>query len=478
MDNGLYGASGRFEKVPLINLHVWARCPEAEATDWMAERVVGGTYVPSYPVGPVAHTADRIGRLYVITEPDGGLWKEASLYLYERTVELGKHSTAANIAGALVDFRNFLLDGGKDFRNFNGPKFERPTYYYKAHLKQQIRQGVIRKRTANRKISAVVGMYRWMAETRGFKPEQDMWISRVRSVTYLDRYGFAQHKLVVCTDLTFKVSAEINPGGYIEDGGKLYPITKENQDLLITALKNLENTEMLLIHIVALVTGMRMQSCLTIRNSDIYKGEITDDTRLIGIRIGEGAQADAKGGKTQTVLMPAWLHQQLAIYLSSVRYQTRVKNSKITNSEQQLVFLTKSGNPYYIPEKEAELYGFSAEAGSAIRQFKTKVNKELARMGKQFQYRMHDLRATFGMNLMDEHMKLLEAGKMNQLELLDMVKNRLNHSSVLVTMGYLKYRENNALISSAQSGYENHLRDIIKNENDRIKSLQTENPRS
>ncbi|MEB0024794.1 site-specific integrase [Pseudomonas sp. MH9.2] len=453
----------RFEKICLTNVRVWARAQANDkAIDWLDGEDSGEIRVPPYAITSVPFSPESIPRAYVMLKPDGSLWKEGTLYLYERALQQGtKSTTASNIAGDLAHFMNAMRDSNKDFLDFEGPSFRRPTYRYKITLQNSIKRGELSRLTANRKISSMIGLYRWLTETRNFKPQQSMWTSKIRNISYEDRFGFRHTKAQLCTDLTFKNAQSISTGEYIEDGGKLYPISRDNQTSLMKALVNLDNPEMLLVHVIALVTGMRIQSILTLRHHSI-KQNLTekDDKTLTGLKIGMGSSVEAKGQKAQTVLIPGWLHNQLSIYINSERYKERMMKSRIKGLDGQYLFTTRTGRPYYIAEEDKELYDYSSEAGSAIRFFKTRIKEELKRMGEHFNFRFHDLRATFGMNLIEDYLANPN-NNINQLALIDLVKSRLNQNSIVVTMRYLKFRETHSLVAQAQSEFEDHLRDIV-----------------
>lgn len=469
---------GIYHKVSLTNVKLWQPCVEEDAMDWVGGIDNVGDGIEPYPVKALPYQQPFIGRIYIIVQPDGSIWREGSLYLLERVTELGtKASTASNIAGDLANFMNEMLAGNRNYLDFSGPSFMRPTYYYKSTLKTAITKGLIKRKTANRKINSMIGLYRWKTECRSFKPQEEMWKSKIKNTYYTDRHGFSQVKPIICTDLTFKITADISSGNYIEDGGKLYPISRENQRILIETLIRLENPEMLLIYVVALTTGMRIQSILTLRSHCIRQdvGGEYDENRfaLYGIAIGQGTLVESKNQTPQTVLMPAWVHHKLTIYLNSERYKGRTMKSAVDLTQNQYLFLTRTGKPYYVAEEDQELFGFTNEKGSAIRKFATYIKNEMKYLTKGFEFRFHDLRATFGMNLIEDNMKKDKEAKLNQLELLDLVKNRLNHSSIEVTMRYLRFRESQSLIADAQSDFEAHLEGVITTEMIRHEEIRT-----
>ncbi|SEE24820.1 site-specific integrase [Pseudomonas migulae] len=461
--------SGRYHKVALKNVQIWEPCSEEDSTEWLPPIDKNTPFSKGYPIRRKPLFPPSIDRLHVIVQPDGALWLEGCLYLFWcNYVKALKHSTIANTAGDLSDFMNKLLDGERDYNDFSGLKVHRPTYYYKSELKLEIARGSLKRKPANRKISNTVGFYNWKLEERDFKPEEEMWKPVVKHRRYTDIHGVSQIKEIHTTDLSFKNAESISTGRFLRDGGKLFPIDRKNQDNLIKALTDLENPEMLLAHIVSLTTGARIQSNLTLRHNSIQPGVGAEDDpakyALYYIKMGEGTPVDTKNSKPQSVGMPAWVHHLLYVYINSDRHKARCAKSPITDDGGQYVFLTRSGRPYYIADADRKLFNFSAEAGSAIRQFANKIKERLNEMNAYFSYSFHDLRATFGMNLLEDYMKQVKDGKMNQIELLSLLQRRLNHEDINTTLAYLRYREEHPQLAQAQDEFEIHLETLIRKE--------------
>lgn len=486
-------SNGFYAKVKLKNVKLWQPCAPDQAMDWVGGISEDGQGIEPYPVERIPYQKATINTLYVILHPDGSIWRDGSLYLYYLSAERGRSAeTIENIAGDLCHFMNEIMKGGRDYLNFEGEEFSRPTYYYQSVMKRAILRrtrssttesgpkgepGKLRRRTANRKTTSMIGFYRWLVSTGRFRPQQDMWQSSTKYIRYTDRHGFTQTKEVISTDLTFRVTREISAEGYIEDGGKLYPISRDNQRALIDSLVRLQNPEMLLIYTVALTTGMRMQSILTLRFSSIRQdvGSPDDENReaLYGIEIGGQTKVEAKGNKSEKVLMPAWMHYRLTIYLNSKRYKERAMKSPIDDAVDDYVFLTRTGKPYYVAEEDSELFDYSNERGSAIRQFNQRIHKELKKLFQEFKFQFHDLRATFGMNLIEDYMKNHKEVEICQNALLDLVRGRLNHSSIEVSLRYLRFRADHPLIAHAQSEFESHLEGVITEAMDRHEGIRS-----
>ncbi len=455
---------GIFKKVLLKNVCLWKRCTPQESKINSAEalgEIKPGLPNTDYPIQAIVPATPNLIQHHVIVGPDGSLWREGTVYLYNRAVIEGSSPiTTANTAGDLCDIANVMLSARKNIWDFSGPKSKRPTYYYKSVLKKRIMEGAIGIPTANRKLSNMIGFYRSATE-RGFKPEQEMWKTVNRSVRYRDRYGFTHSKEVISTDLPFR-KAQYSPnhpgGNFIIDGGKLFPIEKKNQESLLEALYESENYEMCLSHLVALTGGPRIQTVFTMRQSCIKMDASPYGNELITFTAGTGTLVDTKGGKIEYISLPEWIHYLLAEYLKSKRYKDRQSLSIIGTTQDQYVFLTESGKPYYVSIKDRALFK-SVESGSAIRKFKKDtLQKILLKNNKYFDFRFHDLRASFGMNLFEDHKAL----GMSELAILDLIKTRLNHGSIEVTQRYLKYRPTREESERAQSEYENHIRLIVE----------------
>ncbi|WP_161796212.1 site-specific integrase, partial [Pseudomonas amygdali] len=370
----------------------------------------------------------------------------------------------------------------KDHNDFRGAKYERPTYLYKSELKLEIARGKIKRKVANRKISSMTGYYSWKVTERKFKPDEEMWKTKITPRRYTDNVGNTQIKEVLTNDLTFTNNESISTGRFIRDGGKLYPIERPDQKFLIQALMTLNNPEMLLAHIVSLTSGTRLQSTLTLRHGDMAPGvggnSDPNKYTLHYIEMGEGTIVETKGNKHQFVAVPAWVHNILNTYINSQRHKDRAMKSPIRDNSKQYVFLTRTGRPYYVAAADQHLFDYSAEAGSALRQFIRKVHLKLAELGASFTYRFHDLRATFGMNFLEDLTADVANGKMNQIELFDKLKHRLNHEDVTVTMAYLRYRDEHPKIAQVQMDFEIHLEELIRtrmssHEKSRASNLQT-----
>ena len=406
---------------------------------------------------------DKIQGMKIVLQPDGTPWVEGNLYLFWRAKEYPKLSpeTLGAEAANLKEFMNVMLDHNLDYLDFRGREFERPTYRFKAHFKLDIARKKIDAGSVNNKIRAVIRLYRWLMRYRNFIPAKPPWKERIVYISNLDRHGIARSREIITTDLTFPKNKE-ESSDFIYDGGKLRPLDKFEQDAVIKALLLANNIEMLLLFILALFSGTRIQTALTIRIGDVIEAS-ADDTATYSISAGIDTLVDTKYGKKQKIQIPGWVHHRLFTYLQSERYQKRKAKALERDESEQYVFLSRTGKPLYVSHLDKDKYK-SHEKGSTVRKFiKDTLTSLLKAHGHNFTFSFHDLRASFGMNLVDERRELLVQGKIGYLELIDYVAKRLHHSNRKTTMSYLDYRRVNEMVHEADTDYQRHIMSLVEN---------------
>ena len=168
-----------------------------------------------------------------------------------------------------------------------------------------------------------------------------------------------------------------------------------------------------------------------------------DDT--YSIRIGGKSIIDTKGGYEHNLKVPAWLIKDIDQYLNSESWKKRASQSIYKIEDKNYVFLTKHGNPYYTSIKEIEdrnlqLFSkeikFSIHKGNAARQALTKLIDLMHKNKEDIKtFTLHDLRATFGVNL------LLSASKhVNDIDkILPYIQSRMGHRNIMSTIHYVRY---------------------------------------
>ena len=403
----------------------------------------------------------------LLINSDGSLWKYGNLYLLSKLKSYNEPSskTLDSIASDLKNFKEWCEKERIDY--LSAPrKVLRPTYMYRSNLQQLLKDGKISVNTVKRRIGSVIGFYRYLIDVEHIQFKFPLWENGITSIVYKDKQGFSQSKQVNTTDVG-KVVAVSNPDLFdeaIEDGGRLHPLTQDTQKVLMKTLKNIGNTEMTLGFLIALTTGARMQTVFTLRRKHFSKNSHEDD-KEIRVQVGYGTHCDTKFQKSHTLIFPKWVYEKVKIYLSSPRAIKRLDKAKhiFDGYELQYIFLNRSGTPYYASSDDEyrKLYRDSPN-GNAVRQFiHTTLKKELYKEGFKLDFSFHDLRASFGMNLLDKLMYMVETKELKLSHALMHVKERMGHSSLLTTERYLTFRNKNKIKEQAQDDYEQYLIELL-----------------
>lgn len=406
---------------------------------------------------------EKIKNMPVILNPDGSIFKHGSLYLLSKATcyNPASEATLKHHAKNLVDFLNTLHIAEIDYLQTPVRTYLRPTYFYKSELFEKTQTGELATSTANGRIGSMIGFYREMQQRHDFHPTQKLWNEKTYHITYQDERGFNRDKATISTDLKIKSAPETPSGQYIIDGGKLYPYSKEQQLTLIESLFSTKNSEMILAVLIALTSGARSQTTFTLRHENIVNPE-THKGDEVKILIGHGTNVDNKFGKRMNIYIPAWLNRILYTYINSERHIKRCRKFDGHTAEAQYIFLTQHGNPYYISKMdERRGQNKPIQDGYSIRQFSSKtLQSEINKSDSRFDFRFHNLRATFCMNIIEEKLRILPEKPESHLIAIEYTKRRMGHSDIKTTERYFRFRKESELIATAQSDFEKHLEKI------------------
>lgn len=437
-----------------------------EQLDFKYDEVLGATQI----VSPVTFN------LYpVVMDSENIPWAEANIFLLSKIKNSLKvvMSTYASLASDLVAFRQFLDDSRINWMDFPKNKLNRPTYRYRSYLKMLIDADDVAVTTARRRMSSIIAFYRWLHAEGVLMPEFPMWKESDRLIELRNQYGMSYSKQVKSTDISIKAINNNNPySDTLVDGGQLRPLPIKEQEWVLEALLTLANTEMTLIHLCSLLTGARIQTILTLQLHHVLT-EI-DNPNLFEVRIpaGPGTGIDTKNNKKIVLHVPLWFYQKLHTYALSLRAQKRRQKAVNGNTENQYLFLSSKGTPFY--QSKADLQRFNkdfslhhAKNGQAVRQFITEKVVPIIRQRfdtPNFNYKFHDLRASYGMNLTDTQLELVSKGERSLNEAREFVKIRMCHESSTTTDLYLQYRSNLKLLRRIATEYDQHLVRLIQAE--------------
>lgn len=418
-------------------------------------RSIPNTEISYYFTDQIQRFSSPIYQFPVVLSGDNSPWLEANLYLLQK-LENDLEPTMAtysSIADDLVMFKRFIDEQCLDFRVFPEKKFKRPTYRFRADLKISVDAGLLKPSTAKRRMSAIINFYRWLGQEGLVHFEHPPWRDSAIRLQFADAHGVIRTHHTKTTDLAVRTqSLRSDFDDHILDGGRLRPLSLDEQRQLIRALKEVNNIEMSLIFLIAMLTGARIQTVLTLRK-DTITGICLDGRREFPVLVGRGTSVDTKNNKQMLIYFPSQLVLQLKTYIGSERFQRRSakRDKKILH---EYLFLTKGGKPYYLSKADIFQFGQrSIPRGGAIREFITSRILPFV----SFKFSFHDLRATYGLNLTEQQLASVELGETTLHKVRLFVRDRMGHKSLLTTDRYLSYKNNFGLTLSVQSLFEENL---------------------
>jgi integrase len=402
-------------------------------------------------------------------------WFEANIYILSRLENSYSPamSTYDGIADDLTAYRRFIDEEAIDWRTFPTQKLSRPTYRYCSHLRSAIASGAIKTSSAKRRMSSVIAFYTWIANEGILTPANPPWKESDVSFKLRDSYGLEFSKRIRTTDISIRIPKQTDPfGGRIDDGGKLRPLPLNEQRWVVEALLEHRNTEMALIHLIALLTGARIQTVLTIQINHVRKFEMdfseANSAKEIRCPIGPGTGIDTKRDKRMSLHFPMWLCCMMLTYAESERARSRRKLAKGGDNGQQYLFLSKFGTPFYRSKADSGNFDPNCNKrhpikGQSVRKYMSEVIIPYvqAKYDARFRYQFHDLRASFGMNLTDTQLKLVESKTRTLSQVREFVKVRMGHDSVSTTDRYLQFQGNYTHILAVVDGHDDHFRRIV-----------------
>lgn len=352
-------------------------------------------------------------------------------------------------------------------------KLRRPTYRYRGYLQQQIQARELAPATAKRRMGTVVSFYRWLIANNYFQPEYPPWEETQYQLGFKTTEGLAVSRRVVSTDVGIRTSESEDPfAGAIQDGGKLRPLTGKEQVWILEATEAKGNTECYLIQLFMLATGARIQTAGTLRLRHFtnpnprFSKSLPGDGEVYKLKAGPGTSIDTKNDKTGVLQIPRGLYELLHTYALSKRAEVRRSRFMAKHDEHPdpYLFLTQQGRPYYTAKAEAlrfkpDLDRRHEKTGQPVRQFiKEQVIPYVREHhDKHFHYRIHDLRASFGMNITELLMEQVQVGKVTLNRARMTVKDLLWHESFATTDLYLNYSSQMDAIYEAVNGYGEQL---------------------
>jgi hypothetical protein len=253
-------------------------------------------------------------------------------------------------------------------------------------------------------------------------------------------------------------------------------LTTKEQNWILEATRAKGNTECYLIQLFMLATGARIQTASTLRLRQFthpnprYAKALTGSGEVFKLNAGPGTGIDTKNDKNGVLQIPRPVYELFRTYAVSERAKVRRERFIVKHGESTdpYLFLTQQGNPYYTSKAEArpfnpDLDRRHGKTGQPVRQFLKEHVIPFVREhhDKHFHYRLHDLRASFGMNMTEVLMDLVQKKTITPSRARMIVKDLLWHESFATTDLYLNYRSQMDAIYEAVNGYGKQLQEWI-----------------
>lgn len=410
----------------------------------------------------------------VLIQGDGVPWEIGNLYLVDRLKRSVSYEsrTFQSVATHLVDYLRFLEDEELDFLAFPENDNLKVTYKYRRRLIDQINSGEVKRRTGKIRMNAVVKFYKSImkhklvkASSFKYQPYEIVW----KYITIENNFGLSSLLPVESHNLAIAAPTSPKLPEYINDGGMLRPLSIDEQERVLFGLLG-SSREYQLIFYVALFTGARIQTICTIQVRHIWRE--LDGQGDLRLPVGGGTGVDTKRGRLMTIIIPGWLVQDLRIYSRSLESKKRREKSFYGDVDTNYLFLTSNGSEHYTSKREIKDRGIvgvsqiasdrdraygSIREGATIRQFISEtLYPRIIQTDKLFRrFRFHDLRASFGMNLLESEIE--SRGPDGVMAALDVVQQRMGHKDKSTTMQYLNYRSNLERKADIQSKFESRL---------------------
>lgn len=347
----------------------------------------------------------------------------------------------------------------------------RVTYRYRRYLNKLIHMQVIKHSTANKRMNSIVAFYKKLISEKLIKSGDIKHLpfkEIEKTIRTSSRIGLVSFKKINTSDLAIKIPKYPDSIESInDDGEKLRPLSDEDQDLVLGALRQRNNRTMQLIFWLALFSGARIQTCATIRICSIKEAYSTQSHKsVILVKVGSReSMVDTKGNRAYALHVPTILAKQIIDYSNSHLAGQLRKKSFYGETDNNYVFLTKNGDPFVTSSQEiedrqeskysarlslADRTDFKIKRGHAVRDFIKNIIIDIRKISCEFRkFRFHDLRASFGMNYLNAKManaqiKVLSNGIKIDTRRQDALKDLstcMGHSNESVTELYLNYND-------------------------------------
>ena len=364
---------------------------------------------------------------------DGKPWDEVNAWgEQEATSEGLKIETVQRKMKHLCLYANYLERTNQDWRHFPVRKDERVLTKFKGYLVKERDDGVLAGSTASSCMGAIISFYRFADLHDMVSTSFPMWEEKRVDITINDSFGFQRTLARVTTNLRITNTKRVE-GVRLEEG--LMPLLQDDMAKLLRFSSNRCTSELHLMLSTGFFTGARLGTIVTLTVSSLHTArESSEWPGVFLLPVGPGTGISTKFSVKGNILVPRALLDDLKIYASST---ARLKREvKTESTSKNILFLTRSGNPYTVDD-----------VGALVRALRLTARNE----GMPFMqwFKFHDTRATFGTSLTSILLMHLSPA-----ESLGIVRDALLHKDESTTFVYIRFRERSETKEQVATDYQ------------------------
>lgn len=407
---------------------------------------------------------------------DGSPWDEANAFLFSAARENRKGYTVSDAlrqrASMLLDYKIFCEQSNIDHTSFAGRKPQRPTYKYFFELLQQVDNGDLARASLNKRTKVVYDYYKYLSK----QPNSTIDLERVDSVEsvrlfFKNSHGRSYGVNVEKRHQSLAISWQSSPipiGFVREYGEDLRPLRDTELDDMLRVLQTkVFSVDERLMHFIALHTGSRKQTILTMRmkHIDAFSSDklLPDGTYML--KAGPGTGIDTKFDKPQTLYFPESLADQICTYAKCQKARDRrnkflSKNGDVLCAEDMYLFLSPEGEPHYMAKTDPR---YKTKKSRPQGRNTSYMKKKLLKYSNEVfphDFTFHWLRATYALRYYRFLQPLVTKGLARDGDIISMVQKRLHHSDRSTTEHYLKLFDGIDDRLAAQQKYEERVFDL------------------
>jgi integrase len=358
---------------------------------------------------------------------DGSPWREANLWLLERSLLRDVDSkTVASNATALHGYAMWLESSGVGWWDFPQLRKERCLVRYRGALIEAREAGDLAPSTTSQRMRVVIAFYRWLKNTGLLSAEWPTWEDRLVGVKLTDPFGFERTLLVGTTDLT--IPNRKTKSDQLEDG--VLPVTTAARDEILAFANARASREFFLILSLGFFTGMRLGTICDLKVQTILNA-VPDPSAPGLYRLALGPSVSppvaTKFGVTGHAHIPEALLAELRDRAYSVERLRRESLAESRNRD--LLFLTRFSNSYAQRGTDKSV-AFNVE----MNRLRRKAHREGVRAFRSF--RFHQTRATFATQL-----ARIAISTVGALHAVATVQDALLHRHEATALKYIRFVE-------------------------------------